>query len=569
MIKRMNKITSLVVAAAAVTSLAPINSVSAATKLETLEGTLDNVQAFDGGKYIFDGYKNENQDAAMYYFNGSKDIEIEDVDGSDAQTKYGKEFINFDNSDETLFNLSTGKVDEDTVSDKIAYMQTKFNSSVIKKADRYDDATLQTITVKDQLNANQFGDVWYGYTTSASATVYAGYLSADGKYVDTDETANVNHFVKDTNGGFKKLAFDKMDDTVKFEGATYSLKANNALFADSEYIYRTVEVLKDGQTEATYLQKISKAQGEKVDGAYIPKSVASYLITDDFLTKVENAEAVRVIKGSVHVINFKSNKITIEKFDLVKDRDEDIAGTNRIYKVELDEDYDDVDGENATDFDIDVDGNVWVLYKGNVQKVVNGKLETKYTVDRTMNNLSVYDDNDVVVWNTEDDIYATVAGAKGEDEVETAKGWVENSNGTWSFVKADGTKATGWLDDNGNWYYFDSVGNMLTGWQNVNGTWYYLNPVSNGYKGAMQTGWLNDRGTWYYLNPVSNGYKGAMQTGWQNVNGTWYYLQSNGAMKTGWLNDNGTWYYLQSNGAMAANTTIDGYRLGANGAWIR
>ncbi|CAI3192164.1 hypothetical protein CNEO2_1030010 [Clostridium neonatale] len=60
-----------------------------------------------------------------------------------------------------------------------------------------------------------------------------------------------------------------------------------------------------------------------------------------------------------------------------------------------------------------------------------------------------------------------------------------------------------------------------------------------------------------------------MKTGWLNDNGTWYYLQSNGAMKTGWLNDNGTWYYLQSNGAMAKNTTIDGYRLGSNGAWIR
>ena len=60
-----------------------------------------------------------------------------------------------------------------------------------------------------------------------------------------------------------------------------------------------------------------------------------------------------------------------------------------------------------------------------------------------------------------------------------------------------------------------------------------------------------------------------MNTGWLNDNGTWYYLQSNGAMKTGWLNDNGTWYYLQSNGAMAKNTTIDGYRLGSNGAWIR
>ncbi|WP_423060317.1 hypothetical protein, partial [Clostridium butyricum] len=26
---------------------------------------------------------------------------------------------------------------------------------------------------------------------------------------------------------------------------------------------------------------------------------------------------------------------------------------------------------------------------------------------------------------------------------------------------------------------------------------------------------------------------------------------------------------LNANGSMAANTTVDGYKLGANGAWIR
>ena len=32
-----------------------------------------------------------------------------------------------------------------------------------------------------------------------------------------------------------------------------------------------------------------------------------------------------------------------------------------------------------------------------------------------------------------------------------------------------------------------------------------------------------------------------------------------------WLNDNGTWYYLNASGAMLANTTVDGYKLGASG----
>jgi len=40
-------------------------------------------------------------------------------------------------------------------------------------------------------------------------------------------------------------------------------------------------------------------------------------------------------------------------------------------------------------------------------------------------------------------------------------------------------------------------------------------------------------------------------------------------MKTGWLNDNGTWYYLNGSGAMLANTIVDGYKLGASGAWAK
>lgn len=39
--------------------------------------------------------------------------------------------------------------------------------------------------------------------------------------------------------------------------------------------------------------------------------------------------------------------------------------------------------------------------------------------------------------------------------------------------------------------------------------------------------------------------------------------------KVGWIQDNGNWYYFNTNGTMATNTTIDGYKIGANGAWIR
>lgn len=139
------------------------------------------------------------------------------------------------------------------------------------------------------------------------------------------------------------------------------------------------------------------------------------------------------------------------------------------------------------------------------------------------------------------------------------QGWYLD-NGTWYYGKED-TVAKGWLNVNGVWYLLDSTtGAMKTGWQQVNGTWYYMNA-----SGAMQTGWLNLNGTYYYLESW-----GGMATGWKNVNGSWYYLQSSGAMvANGWYWINGKCYYFYNWGGMAANTTINGWTVGADGAWIQ
>ena len=170
--------------------------------------------------------------------------------------------------------------------------------------------------------------------------------------------------------------------------------------------------------------------------------------------------------------------------------------------------------------------------------------------------------------------------------------WVQNFDGTWSFINSDGSTAKGWMRNNNEWYYLNDRGIMQTGWLKIDGIWYYLNSVSNGQMGAMQTGWLKSNGSWYYLNPISNGYKGAMKTGWhkdtdgkwyflnangamhtgwyKDTNGKWYFLNANGSMKTGWHKDtNGKWYFLNKSGDMAVNTVIDGYKVDASGAWIK
>ncbi|WP_080843958.1 SpoIID/LytB domain-containing protein [Cytobacillus gottheilii] len=157
-------------------------------------------------------------------------------------------------------------------------------------------------------------------------------------------------------------------------------------------------------------------------------------------------------------------------------------------------------------------------------------------------------------------------------------GWVKDK-GTWYYLNSSGAMQTGWLNDRGTWYYLNSSGAMKAGWLKDGSSWYFLNA-----SGAMQTGWLKDQNQWYYLyssGKMATGWlkdgtkwyylnsSGEMQKGWLKSGSSWYYLSASGAMSTGWISTGGQWYYLYSDGRMAANTTIQGYRLGHDGAWIQ
>lgn len=105
-------------------------------------------------------------------------------------------------------------------------------------------------------------------------------------------------------------------------------------------------------------------------------------------------------------------------------------------------------------------------------------------------------------------------------------------------------KTNQWVQVNGYWKYNDALGNPLRN------QWFY-----DGYYGK-----------WYYL-----GWDGVMAVNsWLWSGGKWYYVGASGAMLTNsWILTGGKYYYVGSDGAMVANTYIDGYRIGADGAWIR
>ncbi|WP_160691117.1 cadherin-like beta sandwich domain-containing protein [Clostridium sp. C2-6-12] len=194
----------------------------------------------------------------------------------------------------------------------------------------------------------------------------------------------------------------------------------------------------------------------------------------------------------------------------------------------------DCDSDEYDDYDVKINGvtiNESDDFKRTVSLLNKGKNEFKITVENDDHEKRTYTLN----------IY------RGQTDV---------NNGVTD-------KTNQWVMVNGKWQYIDSIGNP------VKNTWFYDRTLGKNYylqpDGNMATGWIIYDGSWYYL-----GNDGAKKTGWQLYNGTWYYLDFEGKMKTGWIMDvDGRYYYLYSNGAMAYSTTIGGYRLGSNGAWIR
>jgi hypothetical protein len=785
MIKRMNKVTSLLVAAAAVMSLVPATAVSAAERLETKTGTIDSAIAFDGGNYIYDGYKTSDDATGVYYNAGDKDKLLEDFN-ADSITKYGSKYAKVvDGSDEYVVDLSTGQVvaDETTAEDKDA-AQAKL-ATALKKTDRYSSSVTKTSDLDgkiDQILKGQFGEVWYQYNTdvngqndigeikgviditvpdfnassikiagvrfdkadlagttgytsgqansfavevaskkanftngfdftnvdpatgtvtltqtaagtfvqadldamiantslsenvtaqlvtegqapgavlvagakavikltpkdltkdvkmtgitinvgvptktgygdkqglinaikAASFTNYTaevidktggnsvevkltqkigatlnqstidandyesvatpiviqtgvagtnntgakgfiGFSNQNGNYIDASYIANMYVYSKATDTIKKIENFGKEDTDTKLKVDLVSLKT---IDQDKDYIYAiaTVNVTGDGATSGTqnFFQKISKARGDQKDGAYLPKSVTSYQITDaydsgdadDAVTSINEAQDIRVINDVIYATKNASDKVTVTTIKLKKDKVAVDGTTKKIdtYLAEQDVQEDqDIAGANAVS--IDVNGNTWAINKGEILKFDGTKFTTVYNCDRTFDTLEVYNADSLIAWKAGDDVYTTVSKtAAGETPVETPvqnKGWVKTAAG-WTFYNNEGSQTKGqWVNDGGVWYMIKADGIMATGWYNDNGTWYYMQG-----SGAMKTGWLNDNGTWYYLN-------------------------GSGAMKTGWVNDNGTWYYLNGSGAMLSNTTVEGYRLGASGAWVK
>ena len=621
MIKRTTKATALLLAAASIISTVPT---MAASRLGTKDGTIENAIAFSEGRYLYQGYRTDDDDNGLYYNSGDKDKMLDDAD--EIIAKFNNKYVLVeDGSDEYVVDMSTGKItDEDTLEDLRSTAEIKLKNK-LDDTDRYGSAIAfgVTGTTFKEVSDNKFEDLWYRYEVEKTSSAANGsnfdkfgYTTSSGKYIDCSYDLNLYTYYNSTTGSAsngKTYKIADIEDSVDITadesrkadknfkaaeaGKKDKLKITNLKFLkylgqDSKYIYSLIQVNVENSVDVKtnkvnnearyYVQKVSKEQGDKEGKAYKPKSTEMFEVTNaigdsdsenahktliDRLVKGgEERIETAIVDGNLYVVYGNDDTVNVEKITLKTSHKVDRYYMNSNNEAKLKDGKvgvrvavksDDTD-EDMSDWSIDVNGNVWAINTGKIMKSTQaGKFETVYPCDRSLDKLDVYDEKNLIAWEKDGDVYTTVTEGSNaaKDEAEDIIG-----------DKEDTTVKTGWNQKaDGTWVLYDATGAQVKGWANVGGTWYYMDPVT----GAMRTGWLLEGGNWYYLNPVSDGWKGAMKTGWLNDRGTWYYLQPSGAMKTGWLNDNGTWYYLQSNGAMASNTTVGGYRLGANGAWIR
>jgi len=512
MIKRMNKATSLLIVAAAVIFIMPTTGIYAADKLETKEGTIQSAVAFDDGKYIYDGYKTEDDDTGVYYNAGDADKQLETFD-SDSITKFSDKYAKLiDGSDEYLVDLSTGKVSDETTQDIMDTAKVKLKSN-LTKTDRYGNVSSTDDITLDQVAQGQFGEVWYSYVTKGAVATHSGYVNEAGKYIDTDYIANM--YVSNGTKTVKIEEFDKLDTDNKIKVDLVSAKT---IAQDNDYIYRIVNVniTKDTTVStAAYIQAISKAQGTQQDDAYLPNTVTSYEISSAYDSEdADNAKTTlndtnttfRVINGVIYATKNNGSTVTVTTIKLKKDKvtlDDTTTTTNKldVYLAEQDVQKDqDISGEKAVS--IDADGNTWATNDGKIFEFNGTKFNEVYTCDTGINSLDVYNEKSLIAWEDGKDIYITASNQATDTTTKTSTvttGWVKATDGTWTYNKADGTKATGWVKDGS----------------------------------------------------------------------TWYYLNASGVMQTGWVKDGSTWYYLNGSGAMLANTVVDGYTLNASGAWVK
>ncbi len=543
MFKRSNKITSLLVAAAVV-SLVPA-SVSAAEvkEIESKDGTIYNAASFSNGSYYIDGEDiNGNSDSAVYYVSPDGDYkELEDITSGSTAYNFATIYTNIDEGDYAV-DMTTGTVLDTNIREDIVDDAGEALRKEIKKDtdDRYADAN-RARTYADGNIIRKAGNYFLttytaaqGVNTPNNAGKLNVYCGKDGNYIDADY--NLGKIKVNTTGASDSVTIKNTEDSEK-DSRGFEVKASLSDISfidhnlDSVYRFATITIdsespiteingqsikdnaiftkgSSDGNKTVSYrvIQKISKeAASDDIDGAKYAKTVTNYTISDEDGNLLDGLDGTGVIdntkgysyyimdgKISVYDTKTTNGKVKIKTYNL-KSRN------GYFYMDEGDTSTEDCEVHGTT---AAVKGSGGVLYRldGGYLYTYNndGDWEKFYKVDGAFDQFEVENKNNMILWNEDDGVYSVIAGAAATTAATATKaGWVQATNGTWTYNKADGTKATGWIQDGSTWYFLKADGVMATGWIQDGSTWYFLNASGAMLANTIVDGYvLGSTGAW-------------------------------------------------------------------------
>lgn len=582
MIKRMTKITSLLVCAASIVSIIPAYAADV-KKIDAQEGTIYDAKAKGKAIYV-DGAINGKDESQYWMTDDGKYNAISGLsDGMLYSDMLLNKYIEMDDKN-TYFDVTDGKytvVDEtmrDNLQDDVATMVHK----KIKADDdgRFSDKD-RTFSPGNTLLEVNNGLSAYSYTLKdpfkIGATTIKGtdliYVDNAGNYVDADYNLG-SLKVATTTGSSVYIKNTKDTYEIKDSTGTYELKAviKEGSHADKKYIttigdsfYRwadlsiykkvkgdpdsnytnvTDSILFGGKYKiannsdaagtltgtVTVMQQFSTAADtDTVDGIKYSKNSTIYFCTND------KGETVNPLGKSLADAQVRVTSATAGKLKITGNAqafcsaflDTTKAGDHKLYaetlKLKSKEGLNYIDLGDKSDTDVtdaysiqNAGGLVYSLGEGYIKAWDGDESFVKvYKVDGAMEKMSLASKDNIIVWNEDDEVYSVIHNATPAKD-----GAATTATTTGTTAATTTSAAVGWA-------------------KATDGTWSYIKD------GKKATGWIQDATT------------------------NWYYLNESGVMQTGWVNDKGTWYFCNESGAMLYNTTVDGYVLGANGAWVK
>lgn len=403
----------------------------------------------------------------------------------------------------------------------------------------------------------------YQFTTTYSRGYYSLYPMAD--YASSHKVAVYagNKGAEDYTGSYATEEYEWFWNVYQLaNNMIASNKYQGAIDAVNEALNKAVDELNvttsPYATETSAKDEMVENYAGKIESDYNAGYYAKYVQANNFADKAEGKYQTRIAREIAGVageaLTYQGTQVTVTKNDMKTVETAIKNGNAALKSIKESKDYSAAQ-VNALNKAIADAQKLVDLYEGSyATKAADQSVNKAYT--------TLVGDKDQMV---KSDLTAAISAIDSAiNYSNVVMDWSKNDAGKWQYGTEDGYLSNGWNKIGATWYYFNADGTAKQSeWFQENGKWYYFNSNC----GAAYN-WCKVDGNWYYFNGDN-----AMRTGWLKKEGSWYYLASSGKMVTGWTQIDGKWYYFskESNslGQMAANTTVDGYKVNADGVWVK